>query len=96
MFIILLKFGANRGEAKQFMDGHNAWLKQGFDDGVFLLAGTIKPSEGGAIIAQGIGLVDLQLKIQQDPFVAESVVTPEIIEISPSRVDGRLAFIGNL
>ena len=33
MFIVLLKFSANKTKAAQFMEGHKAWLKRGFDDG---------------------------------------------------------------
>lgn len=35
MFIVLLKFSANKAKAGQFMDGHNEWIKSGFDDDVF-------------------------------------------------------------
>lgn len=31
------------------MDGHKAWLKRGFDDGVFLLASSREPSLGGIL-----------------------------------------------
>ena len=51
MFVILLKFSANRDQAGQFMEGHMAWLKKGFDDGVFLMAGSLKPDLGGGIMA---------------------------------------------
>ncbi len=27
------------------MDEHNAWIKQGFDDGVFLLVGSLQPNQ---------------------------------------------------
>ena len=32
MFVVLLKFAENRSKAPEFMEGHNAWLKAGFDD----------------------------------------------------------------
>ena len=47
MFIVLLKFSANKAKAAQFMD----------------------------------------------PFVAEDVVTAEIVELAPSRADDRLSFL---
>ena len=31
MFVILLKFSANKSRAGQFMDGHKNWIKRGFD-----------------------------------------------------------------
>ena len=41
MYITFLTFSDNKVRAGQFMDGHNAWLKRGFDDGVFLRAGSL-------------------------------------------------------
>jgi len=93
MFVVLLKFSANKAKAGQFMDGHNAWLKQGFADGVFLLAGSIKPGLGGAILAHGVSTDELQQRIAADPFVAEDVVRAEIVEIAPSKADARLNFM---
>ena len=93
MFIILLRFSANKGQAGQHMAGHNAWLKRGFDDGVFLLAGSIQPQAGGGIVAHGTTLAELQQRVNDDPFVAEDVVSAEIIGITPARADERLAFL---
>jgi hypothetical protein len=39
MFIVLLKFSSDKDRAGQFMDGHKAWIKRGFDDGVFSAEG---------------------------------------------------------
>lgn len=93
MFVVLLKFSANKAKAGQFMEGHNAWLRQGFDDGVFLLAGSIKPGLGGAIVAHNISATELQTRIDADPFVAEDIVRAEILDIAPAKVDARLNFM---
>ena len=93
MFIVLLKFSDNKNQAGQFMDGHNEWIKRGFDDGVFLLVGSLQPSLGGGIVAHNTSLSDLQARVDNDPFVAEKVVKAEIIEISPAKFDERLAFL---
>ena len=90
MFIVLLKFSANKGRAGDFMPGHKAWIQRGFDDGVFLLAGSLKPSAGGAILAHKTTFSDLQRRVGEDPFVTGQVVTAEILEIEPSRVDNGL------
>ncbi len=95
MFIVLLKFLANRANAKEHMESHNAWIKQGFDDGIFLLVGSIEPSQGGSIIAHNVSLTDLEQRVNADPFVSESVVTAEIIEISPKKTDERLGFLAS-
>jgi uncharacterized protein YciI len=90
MFIVLLRFSANKGKAGQFMDGHKDWIKRGFDDGVFLLTGTLRPNQGGGIVAHNTSLEALQGRVNDDPFVAENVVSAEIMEVAPSRVDERL------
>ena len=93
MFIVLLKFSDNKSQAGQFMEGHNEWFKRGFDDGVFLLVGSLQPKLGGGIVAHNTSLSELQDRVNDDPFVAEKVVSAEIIEIAPSKMDERLQFI---
>jgi uncharacterized protein YciI len=93
MFVVLLKFSGNKSQASQFMEGHKAWLKRGFDDGVFLLAGNLQPNLGGGIVAHNASLADIQRRVSADPFVMEDVVSAEILEITPSRADDRLKFM---
>ena len=93
MFIVLLKFSENKAKASQFMEGHKEWIKRGFDDGVFLLAGSLQPNLGGGIVAHDTSLSDLQDRVNTDPFVAEKVVQAEILEITPSKTDARLNFL---
>ena len=93
MFIVLLKFSGNKGQASQFMQGHNEWLRRGFDEGVFLLVGGLQPNLGGGIVAHNTTLPDLQARVNDDPFVAENVVSAEILEITPSKADERLKFM---
>ena len=93
MFIVLLKFSDNKSQASEFMQGHNLWLKQGFDDGVFLMAGSLQPGLGGAIMTNNTSLEDLENRVNQDPFVVENVVNAEILEIAPAKVDDRLQFL---
>jgi len=93
MFIVLLKFSGNKGQASQFMEGHMEWIKRGFDDGVFLLAGSLQPNLGGGIVAHKTTLSDLQSRVNEDPFVAQDVVTAEIVEFSPAKADERLQFL---
>ena len=93
MFMVLLKFSDNKGQAGQLMEGHNEWLKRGFDDGIFLLAGSLQPNLGGGIMVHNTSLSDLQNRVNDDPFVAENVVSAEIVEITPSKTDERLQFL---
>jgi uncharacterized protein YciI len=95
MFIVLLKFSHNQAKAGPLMAGHNAWLKRGFDDGVFLLSGSLQPRRGGGIVAHNTSLAALQVRVNEDPFVAEDVVAAEIHELSPARADTKLQFLLN-
>ena len=93
MFLVLLKFSSNKAQAGQFMDGHKEWIARGFDDGVFLLVGSLQPNSGGGIVAHNTSLEELQSRVNDDPFVAENVVSAEIHEVAPARADDRLAFL---
>jgi len=93
MFIVLLRFSENKGKASQFMEGHKEWIKRGFDDGVFLLAGSLQPNSGGGIVAHNSSLLELQARVTDDPFVAEKIVSAEILEITPSRAVAPLEFL---
>ena len=93
MFIVLLKFSDNKDKVSQFMEGHKEWLQRGFDDGVFLLAGSLQPDLGGGIVAHNTSLSELQSRVNTDPFVAKNVVKAEVLEINPSRADARLSFL---
>lgn len=95
MFIVFLRFAHNKTSAPQWMEGHNAWLQRGFDEGVFLLAGSLKPGLGGCVLAHHTTLPALQSRVDNDPFVVEGVVSAEIIEWALSRTDAQLAFLLN-
>lgn len=93
MFIVLLKFSDNKAQAGEFMEGHNAWIQQGFADNIFLLVGSLQPGIGGGIFAHNVSLEDLQIRVSEDPFVAQNVVSAEILELAPAKADERLQFL---
>lgn len=93
MFIVLLRFSSRRDLATMHMAGHNDWLRRGFDDGVFLMAGSLQPGAGGAILAHGVSPDALRLRVDADPFVVAGVVEPQIIAITPGKADPRLQFL---
>jgi len=93
MFIVVLRFGANKAKAPEFMDAHNAWIARGFDDGVFLLVGGLQPQQGGVFLAQATDRPALEAFIRQDPFVKHGIVEMDVLEVDPGRVDARLEFL---
>lgn len=93
MFIVLLRFSTNKAKASALMDGHTLWLRRGFEEGAFVLAGSLKPAGGGAILAQGLTREALESRLAEDPFVAENVVSAEVHEVVPGPCDPRLSFL---
>jgi len=93
MFVVFLRFAGNKGQASQFMQAHNEWIKRGIDDGIFVLVGSVLPNAGGAIIAYDTTFADLEDRIKRDPFVQNGVVNAELIEIKPNKTDERLSFL---
>ena len=85
MFVILLRF-ADKSKAKEHMQGHNEWIDQGIKDSTFLVAGSLQPNLGGAIISVGSDKAEIETRVNQDPFVQHGVVNAEILEITPNRV----------
>ncbi len=93
MFIVLMTFAENKALVDEYMGVHGAWVKQGIDEGVFLLAGTMKSGSGGAIMAFNTSLSALQNRVSKDPFVVNDIVTAEIVEIEPRLASEKLAFL---
>jgi uncharacterized protein YciI len=93
MFVVTLKFTADKAKAAALTDGHNAWIGRGFDDGIFLLTGSLQPGMGGAVLAHNVSRAGLEARVNQDPFVTEGVVSADVLEIAPGRTDDRLAFL---
>lgn len=93
MFVIFLTFAENRAQAGQFMDAHKAWIREGLDDGVFQLVGSLAGGAGGAILAHGGTHADIEARVARDPFVAERVVTAQIHEFTPSMASEPMQFV---
>jgi uncharacterized protein YciI len=93
MFIVLLRFAAEKSRAPELMKAHGAWIERGFDEGVFLVVGGLQPGLGGVVVAHDITRSDLDVRVGADPFVAHGVVTAEVLEVSPAKTDPRLGFL---
>ncbi|MBY5991177.1 YciI family protein [Ferrimonas balearica] len=93
MYIVLLGFAKNRDARDRHMEAHREWIRQGFDDGVFLLAGPWQPQKGGTLLAHNLDREQLERRLADDPFVANQVVSAEILEMNPALADERLQFL---
>lgn len=95
MFIVLLRFSNAKSKAAELMAAHNEWIMRGFDDDVFLVVGSLEPGAGGAVLAHNTTRDDLEKRVQRDPFVAHDIVRAELLEVSASKTDPRLAFVAS-
>ena len=86
MYVVHLKFSENKNKASEFMDRHNKWMQKGFNDGIFLLVGSLQPGLGNSVIAHNLSLSELQERINSDPFVVDNVVSAEILEIDAKKL----------
>lgn len=93
MFCISLKFSSNKSQAARHMAGHKRWIDEGFEDGVFLVTGSLAGNQGGMVLAHNTTREALEARMALDPFVAEKVVEAEIAEIAPHRAEERLQFL---
>jgi uncharacterized protein YciI len=93
MFIILLTYTKPLDEVDRHLTGHNAWVKQGFEEGVFILSGGQRPRTGGALLALGNDRAAIQTRVDHDPFVLAGVATAVVIEVAPSTLDDRLDWL---
>ena len=93
MFIVLLRFSNNKSKARELMPAHDQWITRGMAEGVFLLIGSLQPRAGGTILAHDTTRADLEARLSQDPFVANDVVSAEVLEVSCSKADPRLGFL---
>ena len=93
MFIAFLKYSTNKTAASEHMPDHGKWISQGFEDGIFHLAGALDNDAGGFIIAHGESRDAFEARIQADPLVVHQVVDAEIHEIDPKKTTQALEFL---
>jgi len=93
MFVVTLNFSENKARAPELMEAHKAWIAKGFDEGLFLMVGSLQPNAGGGILAHNATRAELECFVGEDPFVQENVVSADILEIEPARLDDRLQFL---
>lgn len=95
MFIVTLTLTEKKSKAPEFMEAHKAWIAKGFNDGIFVLVGSLKPQGGGVILAIGSDRASIEDRVSEDPFVVKGVATPHIQEVSPGRVASELSFLSD-
>lgn len=84
MFILSLTYKKSNEEADRYMEPHMAWVKEGYDSGMFLASGRKVPRTGGVILAVGERTA-IEAFVAADPFTIEGVAAYEVIEVAVTR-----------
>lgn len=79
MFILSLTYKTDLSEADRHMEPHLAWVKAGYERGMFLASGRKNPRTGGVILARG-ERAEIEAVVAADPFTIDGVADYEITE----------------
>ncbi|MCC9621298.1 YciI family protein [Thalassospira sp. MA62] len=85
MFVVSVNYKAPLDQVDVHIEGHLAWLKSGFDQGMFLAAGGKVPRDGGMILARGDRKA-LEAELKNDPFNQHDLADYVITEFDPALV----------
>ena len=81
--LILLDYVAPLDEIDALMEAHVEWLKKGFDEGVFVVAGRKDPRTGGVILVRGKKDAVAALA-ESDPFVENGAARFDVVGFNAS------------
>lgn len=81
MFILSLTYKVDLAEVDRHLEAHIAWLKAGYEEGLFLASGRKNPRTGGVILARG-DRQRIDAVIASDPFSLHAVADYVVTEFS--------------
>jgi uncharacterized protein YciI len=90
MCVVLLTYTTDLEAVDAHLKAHGAWLRQGFEAGVIVVAGRRTPRTGGVILFRGEKEA-VEKVAASDPFVAEGVATAEVIPFTATLAATALA-----
>ena len=85
MFVVSLTYKVPDDIVDFHRPGHMAWLKDAFDEGIFLASGRRVPATGGVLLSK-VDRATLDASLAQDPFYSNGVAEFEIIEFTATSV----------
>ncbi|MGZ3305338.1 MAG: YciI family protein [Asticcacaulis sp.] len=89
MFLLSLTYKVPNDEVDRHLDAHKAWLKEGYEAGLFLASGRKVPRTGGMIFAKG-RRAEIDAMARKDPFYVNGVAEFTISEININMTSGEL------
>ena len=84
MFIISLTYLKPAEEIDALLAKHREYLREQYDNGMFLMSGRMVPRTGGVIIATADSKADIEAVIELDPFNEAGVASYTITEFVPT------------
>jgi uncharacterized protein YciI len=84
MFMIELQYVAPIEKVDEVRNEHLEFLEKYVSKSIFLVSGPKLPRTGGLILADGITKDELDLIINEDPFVKKQMAKYKITEFTPT------------
>ena len=84
MFIISLTYLKPAEEIDALLAKHREYLREQYDNGMFLMSGRMVPRTGGVILATADSKADIEAVIELDPFNEAGVASYTITEFVPT------------
>jgi uncharacterized protein YciI len=84
MFIITLTYQQGPEQIDALLADHRAFLREQYDNGVFLMSGRMVPRTGGVIVATADSRADIEAVIELDPFKQAGAASYQITEFVPT------------
>ncbi len=91
MFVIALTYLKPTEEIDALLAAHREFLREQYDNGVFLMSGRMVPRTGGIIIATADSRADIEAIIELDPFRQAGAASYTITEFVPTMTADVLA-----
>lgn len=82
-YLVELTYTAPLEKIDAALEGHRAFLHEGYARGWFLMSGPKNPRAGGVIVARAPSAGDLQALLDRDPFRNQSLADYRLVEFSP-------------
>ncbi|WP_040242357.1 MULTISPECIES: YciI family protein [Chromohalobacter] len=86
MFIVSLEYAVDPDTVEPYRMAHMAWVREGFERGVFIASGRKSPPSGGIILAREASRERLTAWLNEDPFIVAGVAQYHVEEFLPTTV----------
>ncbi len=94
MFIVTLTYLKPTEEIDALLAAHRAFLREQYDNGLFVMSGRMVPRTGGIILVTADSRADVEAVIELDPFNQAGAASYAITEFVPTMAaDGFETFL---